>query len=350
MGMESKRILYLDALRVIAMAGVIIIHVSAEMGSETAWNAFVAYNCLGRFAVPVFFMISGCIFLNPEREYGIKKLYAGNIVRLVRVFLFWSVLYAIRDILCGLNDLSQPFATVLENFVKGVILGPTHFWFLAVMIALYMITPFLRQIAANKKLTEYFLILWMVFTMLPTFTNPIPQLTIVRDFFENFEMRFVVGYSGYFLLGRYIDAWFRPEKKLRCAIYIAGILAYLFTVAATNRLSLHKGDYVETYLDGDMLNCFLMALAVFIFVKTVCERGQIREGLQRKIFRIAECSFGIYLIHMLSFNLVNYGAVAGQIVTSAVEIPGFALLIYAGSYIVVRLIMKIPVVGKKLVS
>lgn len=346
---ETKRILYLDALRVIAIAGVIIIHVSAEMGAETDWKAFVTYNCLGRFAVPVFFMISGCIFLNPRKEYGVKKLYAGNIARLVRIFLFWSVLYAVRDMLCGLNDLSQPFRQVLENFIKGVILGPTHFWFLAVMIALYMITPFLRLIAAEKRLTEYFLILWIIFTMLPAFTNPVDQLTIVRDFFENFEMRFVVGYSGYFLLGHYIHTWFKPDKKQRYIIYIAGILAYFFTVAVTDRLSLQKGDYVETYLNGDMFNCFLMALAVFILIKEICEKKWIKEGLQRKIFRIAECSFGIYLVHMLSFNLIDYGKIAGKITASAVEIPGFALFVYAGSYIAVRLIMKIPAVGKKLV-
>lgn len=349
--MEEKkgRILYLDMLRVIATAGVIMIHVSAEMGTQTDWNFFVSYNCLGRFAVPVFFMVSGSLFLNPAREYSIRNLYVKHIWRLMRIFLFWSVLYALRDVICGLVDLSPSVPESIKILAKCVISGPTHFWFLPVMAALYMVVPLMRLVSADKKMTEYFLILWILFSFAGKFASLLTDMPTIGEIFAKFEMHMVVGYSGYFLLGYYLDRWFRAVRYQRYLIYLTGVLAYVFTVFVTDRLSLEKQNYVETYLDGEMLNSFFMALAVFVFVKTICEKGYVRGWLEGMVFRIADCTFGIYIMHMLSFNLVNYNGIAKKLAFSALEIPFLVMVIYAGTFGVVWLIRKVPLIRKKLI-
>lgn len=119
----------------------------------------------------LFFMISGSLFLDSKRELSIKKIYGHNILHLGIAFLFWSTFNAVLDLFQNVWIEKEISFEALETFVKAVALGPTIYWFLFVLIALYMVTPFLRCIAADKKLTEYFLVLWMIFTMFSSFTN-----------------------------------------------------------------------------------------------------------------------------------------------------------------------------------
>ena len=72
--MEKKienRIEYLDLLRIIAIFGVVVLHVAAqnwvkEFTNVFNWNVYNVYDSLVRWTVPVFVMISGTLFLSKE--------------------------------------------------------------------------------------------------------------------------------------------------------------------------------------------------------------------------------------------------------------------------------------------
>ena len=71
--METKRILYLDYLRIIATIAVILIHTASQNWHEFApdtvtWNTLNLFDSVARFAVPLFCMISGALFLNRSRN------------------------------------------------------------------------------------------------------------------------------------------------------------------------------------------------------------------------------------------------------------------------------------------
>lgn len=75
---NKTRLAYYDYLRVAAIFGVIMIHVSAQNWQNSnvnsiEWQFFNIYDSMMRWAVPVFVMISGSLFLN--REYNIKTIY-----------------------------------------------------------------------------------------------------------------------------------------------------------------------------------------------------------------------------------------------------------------------------------
>ena len=100
-GLENRK-QYIDILRALAAIGVIFIHVSAQnwygyVGS-TNWIVFTIYEGLFRFSVPVFFMISGCLFLNSKKEKQIKALYSNSIKKLVLFLLFWALVYKVVQI------------------------------------------------------------------------------------------------------------------------------------------------------------------------------------------------------------------------------------------------------------
>lgn len=70
-----------------------VLHISAQNWRVTdvisfEWNVFNFYDSIVRWAVPVFVMISGALFLS--REYSIKKIYGKNILRILVAF-FWVI-------------------------------------------------------------------------------------------------------------------------------------------------------------------------------------------------------------------------------------------------------------------
>ncbi len=93
---QPQRIAYFDVLRILATFAVIVLHLSAQHWADTdvysrAWQAFNLYDSAVRWAVPVFVMISGALFLSGSQSIGhiLKK----NVSRLVTAFIFWSALY-----------------------------------------------------------------------------------------------------------------------------------------------------------------------------------------------------------------------------------------------------------------
>ena len=121
--MTGKRQIWIDAIRIFASFAVMIIHISSQYLAEVeagshAWIFFRIYRDTCSFAVPVFVMVSGTLFLN--REIPIRTMLRKYVARIAIVFVFWSALYAVvflhRD----------GILTMIGTFVKGY----SHLWFL----------------------------------------------------------------------------------------------------------------------------------------------------------------------------------------------------------------------------
>ena len=96
---DTERIWSLDLLRILATFGIVVLHVSglpAEYAdvNELPWKIDISIRILFRWCVPVFFMISGALFLSGEREVSVARLYKKTILRIATCFLFWSAFYA----------------------------------------------------------------------------------------------------------------------------------------------------------------------------------------------------------------------------------------------------------------
>ncbi len=68
-----------------------ILHISAQNWCEIdiasfKWQVFNFFDSIVRWAVPIFVMISGALFLG--RNSNIEKLYKKNILRIITFFLF----------------------------------------------------------------------------------------------------------------------------------------------------------------------------------------------------------------------------------------------------------------------
>ena len=199
--MSSNKIIAFDKLRILAAFAVVVLHTVAPLFlnsyPSSDWNIVNIYESLVRWSVPVFFMISGALFLNKGKDVNIGRLYKKNVFRILLAYLFWSIIFVVPLMNDGLS-----LSYILFRFING----PYHFWFLKVLIGLYIAIPLFRAITANRKTEEYFLLLAMLFgIILPSLLSVLELcntslMVTLSDFFNAFDITFVSTYSFYFVL------------------------------------------------------------------------------------------------------------------------------------------------------
>lgn len=287
---NNNRIFYLDFLRVIAMFAVIILHVASFQMALTKvgsfeWNFLNFFDSITRWCVPTFVMISGMLFLNPQKEINLKIIYGKYIFRILIILFSWNLLYAISS--CIVN---QSF--VWHEFIYNIFIGLVHMWYLYMLIGLYIILPFLRKIVTDTKLLKYFLLLWLIISAF-NFLVKASSLEILNKISDNMYITLVTGYSGYFLLGYFLS---RKKYRTKYAI-ILGIISLLITVIGTYIVSINSRNTNELFYANLSPNVIGMSISVFILVKNTFENLKINVTFNKIINTIAKYSLGIYLIH-----------------------------------------------------
>ena len=221
----------MDFLRILCAFAVIVLHVSAITWSEgnvntSDWILSNAFDSIVRFCVPVFVMISGALFLG--RNIAVKDIFKKYIYRLVIAYIIWSFVYALGLFVSGYG---------LERSVQRFLVGESHLWYIYMICGLYLITPFLRIIVQDDKLTRYFLALSFIFSiMLPYVLGIMGKfmfdswIETLNSIVSSINLKFVMGYSFYYVLGYYLDMN-KGFAKISVPIVIAGILSFGSTIA-----------------------------------------------------------------------------------------------------------------------
>ena len=328
---EINRQTELDILRLLATLAVIAIHavkITAPFGiAPLVW------------CVPVFFLISGRFFLDPERKVTTERLFQKNVVHIVTTLFFWSAIFTIYYLLSGsYNGLN--FFGVLVEFIHG----PYHLWFLYALIGLYLLTPIFRRIAADDKTLIYTLLLFAVVNVTTEYLIYLPGLgNIIDDFASRLGLRMLTGYMGYYLLGYYI--WKRKDnigKRQESAIYILGVVMFVATIVAECKISndLRDADFVKQYLKPNVI-IFSAALYMF-FIKRVSQWSFL-EKTRCGFMKLTEYSLGVYCVHALLSELIPALWLCNlQVFSSLLQV----LILYLLSLICTWLIRKIPYIGK----
>lgn len=342
--------MYLDALRVLACVFIIVLHLSAqkfdkvEIGSFE-WNVFNVYDSISRWAVPVFIMISGALFLDPKREIRTADLFRKYILRIVFAFVFWSGLYSVVDYLRG---------TRLRDVAGSFVTGHTHLWFLYMIAGLYLIVPLLRKLTESEKTTRYFLILWFLISVVyPTCRNIVypfaPRIVPWFDQAINIShLEFISGFSGYFVLG-YVLSTKELSKKIRITSYVLGTAGFAATVALTYVYSKRNGVRCDYFYETLSVNSFCMASGIFVFAKY--HMPELKNGVVRKcLLLLSECTFGIYLSHLLVMELLKTEIGLHTLkINPIISVPGLTGVIFIICFVISFVLNRIPVIKKYLV-
>ena len=90
-----QHIAWIDAARIMAIFGVILIHVSAPIFGDNRSDATTilivnAFDSLSRASVPLFAMISGTLLLQKQPSFVSIK---NRILKVAIPLFFWSLIY-----------------------------------------------------------------------------------------------------------------------------------------------------------------------------------------------------------------------------------------------------------------
>ena len=338
---SNQRVVYLDLLRVVATFGVILLHVAAgevvSFSFSRNWYIATIGDSLVRWCVPVFVMISGTLFLNPNKEISYKDILKRRIPRLLLAYVFWALLYVLYGfITTDFVGFSVP------HFIKRAILSPHfHLWFLPMLMGVYLLIPVLRKIAQDNKLLHYALIIWIVFVFI-SFFQFVSVFKSMAHFYPLFNMNSVFGISGYFLLGYFL--FHRSfSKRQRMLVYLIGLVGALITIFGTYYMSMKKGVFNERYFANLSFQVVAMAIAVFVLVKQLTPK--CGTYTLKSVDFVRKDLFGVYLTHALWLPIVNtegFRHCCSEIVT----LPLMTIIVFLLSLFTTKLIRLIPYLRK----
>lgn len=349
----NKKVYYIEVLRALATVAVVVLHVASNnwygyYGSH-AWIVFTIYAGLMKFCVPVFFMISGALFLRKGKEIDIKRLYTHNILRLVVFLLVWSFIYQLYQLLVvdGMRDYSE----ALKMAVKNIGMGNTqvHFWFVYAIIGLYLLVPVLQVFTkhADKRQMRYALALCFVFASVLPFLQSFPVFAPVSNNLSRLNVQAACGYVGFFLLGHYFHSYEQSRRERR-VWYLAGALGLIISIAATCYLCVKSNAVVETCFSYAFPGIVCFSGAVYVWVQSH-ERRFRKAAIYGTVCALSKYSLGIYAVHMLVLFVLWKNNITTFSFMAEASVPVLALVILLCSLLVVWVLSKIPVVNKYIV-
>ena len=230
----------LDLLRILSLLAVMVMHArttGAAMPADPFGKLMIhAIWASVTWCVPCFVMISGRFFLDPDRDVSIGSIFRRSLPRIVLAFLFWSAVY-------------QPFFhyvmhwdTDWHSMFAQFLVGAYHMWYLFLIAGLYLITPLLRPIARDEKLSAYFLLLFLVMNFLTEYGVYLPHVSwALKQILEYAHIHMVLSYSGYFLLGWVIHRT-RLPRWAELGLYALGLGAWLLSTFGGVFLPVPEGE------------------------------------------------------------------------------------------------------------
>lgn len=352
--LENKnRIYYMDILKIISCIAVIFLHVSAQNLDVYApntyeWQISNFYDSCVRFAVPIFVMVSGALFLDKSKEkINLKKLYTKNILRLLTAYIFYALFYAI------FNYYSKYHCFNLGKILNNAVLHTNyHLWFIPMLIGIYVLIPALQKITTNSSKSEikYLLILFFVFNILKNTIKPFafPASKHINTVFNSFPVDLLSGYIGYFLLGYYLNTY-QIQKRNRLILYMIGVLSLITCIVGNSLYSLSLNKSTQYFYNNFFITTFFTSTAIFTFAKYAISKVKITNFASKIIINLSNASFGIYLIHIAvicSFTLgLNFYTTTYNPIFS---IPVISICVFVISLIIINIMKKIPYINKYL--
>lgn len=343
--MEAKRDPSYDYLRVIATFGVIVIHVCAMEWRKLdvfsyEWTVINGIDAAVKFSVPIFFMISGRFMLDSSKNNSIQKI-ISKCKSLLIAFLFWTSIYFLLNmfrVLRSGDSLVANYKWITIEFFTG----EYHMWFIYAILGLYLVTPLVQLIVADKKSTQYFLILFFAFGVILPVVEMLPSVGIlVKNIDEEITFTFATGYVGYYVLGYYLYKW-PLTKKVSRYIYIGAIISLIYSVLITTFVSRNKNQADEDFVSYLSFNVAIISIAIYTFIN----HFYATKNENICILRISKSSFGIYLIHPLILWLFEWIGLVPSAFQVILSIPIISMLAFLISITIVSILQRNKILSR----
>ena len=326
----ETRELGLDALRILCMCMVLMLHILGNGGVlgntvrgtaqyRAAWLLETYCYC----AVNCYAMITGYVMLGKQRRPGrLLELWLEALVYSVGTTLL--VKYGFREEL-GENVLLWSFFPLFRR----------QYWYFTAYMGMMLLLPYLNRMLEGLSRKEYrqlLVIILVGFSFLP-------------NFFQMDTFRLVNGYSMAWIMmmyavGGYLRRFVEPERwSMGSALglfFLLGLLIWsnhmLMNVVTEGVKLPGEANPALRWRHYDSPLMVLQAAALFLAFRA----WKVRSGFAKKLIAVgAPASFGVYLLHMNLFFSESWKGKFGVLADgSAVMMVGKILAVAAVAYAV----------------
>ncbi len=334
----------LDAMRAIAISAVVLIHtttrtIEATKDNLTGFPFTLFLNQIARFAVPLFFIVSGfALELNYSNHTNYFTYLRKRFSRILIPYIFWSLIYYF--FVYNQNS---------DNFFKVLYLGNASYqlYFIPTLFIFYIIFPLLHKIynlIANK---------WVVLVLAFFQTYILYQDYFVKPYHLNDPLHTALMCYFVFILGmvaaRNRDKILEFAKKWRFVLAGSAALTgfFIFLEGMTNFVK--TGNYL-TFYSNFRPSTLIYAVLVELVFYFVFDREHLKLSPRKKL---SDASFFVFFIHVIILENVwklvgkslfnSFGSMpVGKIIFD----PIFFGVVLGLSFLAAFLIRKIPFASK----
>lgn len=312
--MTTKRIIWIDALNIVACAGVLLLHCTNKQvhnfSGTPSIDWYIGLFTHGFFLWPVnvFFMISGFTLLRKSLIENlpdtISIFYKRRVSRLAIPLLTWNIIYMLLSLTKTYikGEEMEPLGSLIQKFCLFEYNG--FMWFFMPLLLIYISMPFFARFVmySNRSLLRLFLIIGGIMGLFPSIQT---DFTVKNDFADIYLMgsRFL-----YFIVAGYYFGHYEISPKTRNRLYIATLLSMTLISVGTYILTLYWPNHYRYFISYINLPCTISAIGVFVFFRE-CNWNKLLKKYRIRPERLASLSslsLGIYLIQMIWFTIIDY--------------------------------------------
>lgn len=332
------------ALRVLAILGVITIHVSGltviddALRDTSTWRLALVLNEISRFCVPLFVMVSGALVLRPGSPQPTGAFLRTRLRRLLPALVAWHAVY-IAFKATVLDDPSGPGEVLAQLLTGRTYTGLYFFW---LVLGLYLVTPALSTALARLDATGLLRVgvgltaltcLWRSTVDLVSDTSGIDVTSTPTVF------TYWVPYLGYYVLGAALVRTrvdrLRGAVALAVAALASGLTVWLASAGVPD-------ESPTTY--------FAWSVALATAALFVAATGLLppREGspsaLGRLVERMGALTLGVFASHLLVLYALQQSGVLSVTkgASRPLELAYLGVGTVLGSYALAWLLSRVP--------
>lgn len=330
----------LDLVRILAVIGVVTVHVIADHLDSGSTVAMPVLRSLLATAVPAFIMISGALNLAPAAmRHGSGRFLGRRLRRLVPATLVWTAFYA------GVMRIWQSDEPLeWREEVADLLTASSypHLYFLPLILGLTIITPVIAAYVGDSGRRAWICGAvaagWTLVVMaVPTLTTGLLQEPLVP--LQMGILTYFLPFVGYYVLGR--AAWAAPVGRRGAlgllvvavpATTVATVWAYLSRTTDTP-----PGQFLlPTYVAPTVM---LLSLALVIALMGLGRDWTAPARTERLLRTVGDATFGVFLVH---FALLVALRELGWPEDSVLTVSALVVLVTLAAFAISLLGKKVP--------
>lgn len=314
-----KRLLSYSVLNILSCFAVVMLHVTLVYFSpvrDQVWYVSLFWQVMGKFSVPVFFMLSGANLLGYRKKYSTEQFLSKRVKRvLVPLIISSFVLYLIYGLFpthfYGAQTIADTFG--VQDFIRRFCTNQICdvYWFLYSLVYLYVLTPLLSYLTQDEKLLKLFLLVSCALGFVLPTINWFHDFTGITQLFA--WPLFTDNWLFYYVLGYFVANCMEPSKRggIIAVVLLGASLAAMYCMAriANSATVFSAGLYFPDKPTDNFWtspnNILTVIQAVTLFYGVRCLEPLLQklpEYVQTALNRIAAVTFGIYLFHYPAIN------------------------------------------------